>query len=595
MSPCGKQRPASGLTLLLLFAGALSANTPPNAVAPSLDALLALEDQRLAQPVGFVEAVQQLSKAPLPADPLTLDTLHLRQAQALALEGRFDEARHLALPLSTAAVTPSLRLRASGILVQMLATTRDFVDGQQQLELLQRQATEVEDPALRRYVDTVAAIFYNQLSQDELTLGYAERVLASAPTPIERCIASLQIIEARPPAPDARRGDARFAAAAALCDAAGGGLVRGHVDVAQARWLSTAAREDEAIALLRERLPAITATGYPRLRAEAHALLAEALRRRGDGAGAEAEASAALSLSAALPTGLPLLMARRTRYELALTRGDSARALGELQAVVAAERAYAAEVRQLQAAYESGRGEAIARQRELAMLEEDNTMLGETTSAAGRLVQRITWLFAPLGLLLLGLALWALHIRRQRHRYRALTQVDSLTGLWARSHFTRQASAALVEAERMSQPMALLLIDLDHFSSINSRFGHLSGDRLLTAVGEAFRELEGAGQHFGRMGGEEFAILLPRSGLDEGLAFAERCRERIAHVRTTALDEQSVMTVTASFGVVSTAAAGYRLRDLLANADQALYRAKHAGRNRVAAAVVVPIATEAAA
>ncbi len=593
-SRCKKHR-VRELVALLFCAGALSANTPPSPVAPTLGALQALEEQRLAQPIAFVEAVQQLSDAPPPADPLTRDTLQLLQAQALALEGRFDESRHLALPLSTTAASPSLRLRASGMLVQMLAATRDFVDGQQQLETLQRQAADVDDPAMRRYVDTVAAIFYTQLSQDELAIEFAERVLASAPTPVERCIANLQVIEARPPSPKAPRSDARFAEAVALCNVAGGDLLRGQVDVAEARWLSNAGREDEAIALLAERLPAITATGYPRLRAEAHALLAEALRRRGDLAGAEAEASAALALSASLPTGLPLLMARRTRYELALARGDSTRALGELQAVVAAERAYAEEVRQLQSAYQSGRGEAIARQQALAVLQERNTSLGESTSAAGRMVQGLRWLFAPLGLMLLGLALWALRARRQRHRYRALTQVDSLTGLWARAHFTQKASAALAKAERLAQPMALLLIDLDHFSAINSRFGHLSGDRLLTAVGEAFLQLESPGLHFGRMGGEEFAILLPRSGLDEGLAFAERCRARIAEVRATALDGESAMSVTSSFGVVSTVAAGYRLRDLLANADQALYRAKHAGRNRVAAAVVVPVNTDAAA
>jgi diguanylate cyclase (GGDEF)-like protein len=137
--------------------------------------------------------------------------------------------------------------------------------------------------------------------------------------------------------------------------------------------------------------------------------------------------------------------------------------------------------------------------------------------------------------------------------------------------------------------MALVLFDLDHFSQVNSRHGHLAGDRLLEGIGRSLRELESDGVAFGRLGGEEFAVLLPRAGLDEGLAFAERCRAAIATTQVFALDERTVIEATASFGVVSTAAAGYRLRDLLSNADHALYRAKGAGRNRVAAAVVVPV------
>jgi diguanylate cyclase (GGDEF)-like protein len=200
-----------------------------------------------------------------------------------------------------------------------------------------------------------------------------------------------------------------------------------------------------------------------------------------------------------------------------------------------------------------------------------------------------TLLAAPLGVALVALLGWTWHSRRLRHRHRERLQVDPLTALWTRQHFSQQAASALAAAERRAQPMALVLFDLDHFSQVNSQHGHLSGDALLAAVGAALVRLQEPGRHFGRLGGEEFAVLLPGAGLDEGLAFAERCRSSIAAARATAYDGRAALAITASFGVVSTTAAGYRLRDLLANADQALYRAKGAGRNRVAAAVVVPV------
>lgn len=577
------------------LAAALVVLLATTALASPIARMEALRPLRLTDPQAFVTAVRALEAEAPPSDPLARETLQLLSATALMLEGRFDDALEAAAPIASDGSSATLRIRAGALIVNLRATTREFVDGQQRLQPLLAEAEALGDPSLRRQVLLAAAHFYNQLAQQEPAQRYAEAVLAADPEPAERCAATLQVLEARLLHAAPKLSEQRFVDAIAQCEAAGARLLRGFVDVAHAAWRVREGRADDAKAGLRARLDAITATGYPQLRARAHAQLAEALQIGGELDAAEREADAALALSAALPTGLPLLMARRTRYAVALARGDEAGALRQLQAVVAAERAYADEMRRLQEAHQAARSEVVERQQAMALLNERNARLRLEAEGASRAATMLQLVLLPVGVGLLALGAWAWRSRVQQRRLRHRMQVDPLTGLATRAHFSQQAAAALAAAERVAEPMALVLADLDRFSSINTRFGHLSGDRLLAAIGATLRGLGSPEAAFGRLGGEEFAILLPRSGLDEGLAFAERCREAIGATSAPSLEDGAPMAVSASFGVVSTTAAGYRLRDLLSNADAALYRAKNAGRNRVSAAVVVPVNSDSAA
>lgn len=556
------------------------------ATAPSTEQWSTLQALRLSDPNAFVVAIRRLENRPMPADPSAGDQLALMVAQAHALESRIPEALEKADRLARDARSEEVRLRAAALAVNLRALSRDFLDGQRRLEALLDVVEHQSDSAVRRHVDLVAALFYNQLSQSEIALRHAERVLSGNANPSERCAALGQATEARLTRSPDGLAEADFETVDAVCTAAGSALPARHADVLRARWWTSKGHAARAVSHLEPRMPALLATGYAPLIAEGHARFAEALRVVGRLDEAQAQTDAALRLSAGLRSGLPLLSARRTRYAIALARGDDAAALRELQAVLTAERAYEEEIRYLLVAYEAGRQESLERQQAIALVEQRNAQLALDARHSERTAQWFTLLLVPLGAALMALLGWTWHSRRLRRRLRQRLQIEPLTGLWTRQHFSEQAAAALAAAERQAEPMALVLFDLDHFSQVNSRYGHLSGDRLLTAVGSALAGLQGPRHHFGRLGGEEFAVLLPAAGLDEGLAFAERCRNTIAATRATTFDGTAALGITASFGVVSTAAAGYRLRDLLANADQALYRAKSAGRNRVAAAVM---------
>lgn len=157
---------------------------------------------------------------------------------------------------------------------------------------------------------------------------------------------------------------------------------------------------------------------------------------------------------------------------------------------------------------------------------------------------------------------------------------DKLSGLLNRRGFEERAGAALGDCASSGSPVALLVADLDHFKAINDTCGHSIGDRVIGAFGSLIRRSAGADTIAGRIGGEEFAVLMPGTGLPAAMAYAERIRYQLAR------DCRAILPVTLSPSVsigVCVAAPGADLHALLRDADDALYQAKKAGRNRVQA------------
>jgi diguanylate cyclase (GGDEF)-like protein len=168
----------------------------------------------------------------------------------------------------------------------------------------------------------------------------------------------------------------------------------------------------------------------------------------------------------------------------------------------------------------------------------------------------------------------------------AAVRRDAKTGLLNAPAWDQEASAALVQADRDGTPLAVLLLDIDHFKRVNDTRGHLAGDHVLRAIAEALPTQLRRGDVVGRFGGEEFVVLLPNTDDREAHTIAERLRRHIANL-TVPLDEDgpvpaAVVQVTVSIGVATfDHACHHSHSELLATADRALYRAKNSGRNRV--------------
>lgn len=178
----------------------------------------------------------------------------------------------------------------------------------------------------------------------------------------------------------------------------------------------------------------------------------------------------------------------------------------------------------------------------------------------------------------IGIAYVTLAMVKERAelRFKAAAFSDALTGIGNRRAFMLKGEQLLEDSDRRQQSVALLLCDLDHFKRLNDSFGHPMGDRALIAFAQVSQAMLRKSDVFARIGGEEFACLL--ADTDDAIAFdvAERIRQAFAQLDLLAPGFLSV-----SIGIATTDKAGHTLSHLLSQADQALYRAKAQGRNRV--------------
>jgi diguanylate cyclase (GGDEF)-like protein len=171
---------------------------------------------------------------------------------------------------------------------------------------------------------------------------------------------------------------------------------------------------------------------------------------------------------------------------------------------------------------------------------------------------------------------------RAELRHRTAAMVDPLTGVANRRAFLEEAERTTRQQIERIRPVAVFLIDLDHFKSVNDRFGHATGDRVLRLFAKVCTENLRATDLVGRLGGEEFAVLLADANRDNAFLVAERIRKAFANAAEVVGEHPLAATI--SIGVSIMQDPQQDLSALMEEADQALYRAKADGRNRVALA-----------
>jgi diguanylate cyclase (GGDEF)-like protein len=210
--------------------------------------------------------------------------------------------------------------------------------------------------------------------------------------------------------------------------------------------------------------------------------------------------------------------------------------------------------------------------------DKESLLLDLTETCVGILVA-ITCALSPL-LLLVALPPVILLQRSLMHQQlQAAARTDAKTGLLNAAAWQREADGEVTRALRADTPVAVLLVDVDHFKRVNDSYGHLVGDEVLKSLAAELRHQVRDSDVVGRFGGEEFTVLLPRTDAKEALLIAERLRRSASTL--SILAGETRIGVTISIGVAVLGSHGRDLFELLAAADLALYRAKDKGRNRV--------------
>lgn len=273
------------------------------------------------------------------------------------------------------------------------------------------------------------------------------------------------------------------------------------------------------------------------------------------------------------------LLEQRSRSYEAL--GKTALALADLRRMVKVHEALDRKAQSYTTTLMSYQFDTARREQENRRLEADRALRDEQLAASQR-VRRWQRFALTLGGVLIVLLLWQAQrqLRRSRRLHR-MAMTDPLTGIANRRRIQDLGQSMFAEAVARNEPMAVVVLDVDHFKKVNDACGHEVGDMVLTRIVGACQGILRKADCIGRMGGEEFIVLLPGADCDEAREVAERLRSCIQASR---LDDLAAdLRVTVSLGVGSRRPDDDLLESLVRRADRALYRAKDSGRNRVEA------------
>ena len=214
-------------------------------------------------------------------------------------------------------------------------------------------------------------------------------------------------------------------------------------------------------------------------------------------------------------------------------------------------------------------------------------LVGTLPFPFGALPIQVSWvatfnLVVLFHVLVLTVLIVALSKERLELDQRTKAQTDPLTGALNRRAFMARSGRLLQRGQRDGSPTCLLFLDLDHFKSINDRFGHSAGDDVLASFVDLVNASIRPTDFLFRIGGEEFCCLLPRTNAEQAWQVAERIRQQFE--MSTVVVAGTPVKATVSLGIASTEVFGYDLDMLMRRADMAVYAAKHQGRNRVVVA-----------
>jgi len=560
----------------------LSVPVASSAPTDSVEALLTqAQSIRSSDPPRFKALLAELNKDLDQANPLQRQHIQYLNAYDLAYAGKLDEGSRLAKQVIAETADVDLKFRAGTLVVNSYALNGRFNEGLRQMSQTMTLAGQVKDPELRQYGLLVAATLYNQLGQYRMGSNYADMVVGVPVTGRVACFAEYTKFEALLHLNELPADDGSMIRAAAQClderEVMMANVIRGTL---AKKWVAEG-KGDKALAMLQSHLDEINSTHYPRLIVEIRALLARIEYDKGNLEAAETSALIATAQSPDLMNTPPLVSAYETLYKIAERRRDLPAALVYYKRYAAAEQGYLNEVKTRELAYQIVHNENQQKSQQIELLNRQNSLLQLQQRVDQQKAENSRLLMLLFAILALVIAYWGYKTRRLHASLRRMAQTDALTGICNRHHFTALAEQTLAQCARNGSHVALIMLDLDHFKSINDNYGHVTGDWVLKEVAKAGQELCRPVDHFGRLGGEEFAILLNGCDLKAATRVAEDFRVRISGIQSA--DSGFNFRISASFGVTCSMMAAYDLDKLLSQADQMLYRAKREGRDRVVA------------
>jgi diguanylate cyclase len=474
-----------------------------------------------------------------------------------------------------------LAYRAIAAIANSYVLTKQYLDAFYYLDNLDDLEKFVSTPSVLEQGIGLKAMAYNKLGVYSLAKSYSLQLIEKAQDPRYKCIGYQLYGETLFYLENKAEFDHLYTEAIDYCTSLSELLWVSIIHAYKVQFLLKEQNYSGALLLLEKQKNQAEATQYPLVIIMFHAFYANAYIGLEYFERALASANLALVAGKNTPINQAHLMAYEAQYKAYKAIGDSEAALSSLEMFSDVKSTFDDDRLSQQKAYYLARGEIETKNQRIALLNKDNEVLFLQKNIYEQEVKNHRLVMVLLVIVLFIATLFGVRAIFGRKRFKLLAEFDHLTGICNRYHFNNQAKISLEYCESNNKPASLILFDLDFFKQINDQYGHAVGDWALSQVVKACRNFMRNNDVFGRIGGEEFAVLLPGCQPDKAMLLAEICREAIGSIDST--DSGHNFMLSASFGVSNSVSSGYQLKQLLADADHAMYQAKKSGKDRVEA------------
>ena len=539
-----------------------------------------LEDIRLANPKRFIEGIQALEKLRQRFSPEQSKYYMLLKGYEQALLGNYSEALLEMEVLLTASQDDIYTFRAHNLALNIHVLSKQYLKAFIELDFVNKQLEFIDSATAKAQAIGNIAMLYNEIERYDIALQYSEYFLQKVNLDAKlTCRIETHRITSLFYLNKSEDFLEQTDQAIQVCRKAQELIPKLIIEQVKLRALQKMQNDVAAIELYQTLERDIQAAGYPLLSAGFNTYIAKSYLNENNLTSAEQHASRALTDIASMDVSLVHVELYSVLAELSKRQGHFQQSVGYFQQLLTLQQQYSNVKMRQQLAYHQAQGELEIKNQRIALLNKDNALLNLQKDVYEQEVKQTRILIAGLVLVLGTSLVMAYKGLTGQHRFKKIAEFDQLTGISNRYHFNNQAELALEFCQKNKQPVALILFDLDHFKQINDNYGHAAGDWALQVVVDTCRNFMRNNDVFGRIGGEEFAIVLPGCQTDKAMLIAEICRDAIAAIET----EQSgtAFPLTASFGVSGSETSGYQLKQLLSDADKALYLAKDGGRDQV--------------
>lgn len=557
------------------------------ASSKAMDALSKLDDIRLTKSLEFKEKLAEISSLSSQLNEQEKEYLVLLQGYDLALSGKYVEAVELlqALLQENQSKKNVILFRVKALVFNIYSLTKNHLNASFLLEEITNELIHIEDDkALAQAIPNIA-LFYNNIGMHELSVYYINNFKDKIKNKMLSCrIQPARVFSLMSLAKlDSKKNDFFNVAdeAISLCDEMSEIIPKGLIVKDKISALNRVDHFQEAILAYENIIDEAVETEYPILIGYLKSAVSESYLGVGDYKMAETLALEAVQHAAVNPVNNALINAYRVLYQSLKSQQRYEQALIFFEKYSDLEKAYFDEQSDQQFAYNLAKVEVEIKNQRIALLDKDNELLSLQKDLYEQELKQNRLITIVLLSILMLASFLAYRGMSGRKRFKKIAEYDQLTGISNRYHFNNQAKVALDYCEKNAKPVAVILFDLDYFKNINDMHGHAAGDWALQQVVKTCRNFMRNNDVFGRIGGEEFAVVLPGCQTDKAVLLAEICRDAIAGIDSTDCGKQ--FPLSASFGVCGSDTSGYQLKQLLADADNAMYSAKEAGRDQVMA------------